>query len=307
MKKAFLATMALGASIVFSGLGTVAYAATSGSTVTPATSSSGAVSISLTPADAKAMTSVIQQTAADLGYLGKSYVPVIPNPQNTTSPSGASVSLAQSTELLYMGSNDELDFNTVAWHDATTTSKTDALTDFVKDLQKSNVSDQGQQNVINAMEGQESSIKEMLIPIIMSGTSANLYTALRFLTPFLPVMSLILGILAFVVMLGLMISTVIDLSFIGLPIFRESIINREESKGHLRVPLISHDALSVVRETELDVGSTGGYRNVYLLYFKRRALSYILLSICVLYLVVGELGGVIGWLLHLASGSLITK
>lgn len=297
LKKHWLALAFTGA-IALGSAGTV-FAATS-----PAPD---VVSIALTSADASAMTGVITQTAQNLNGSVTTYVPVVPDPQKLQVSGG--VQPAKDTELLYMGASNTLEFNVTAWQDATSQSQTAALTDFIKAMQQSSVSQQGQQDVINQMEAQDNSIQQMLIPIIMQGTSANLYTAMRVVAPFLPAVNLILGIGAFAIMLFLMLSTVVDLSFIGLPIFRESINRRSDDRngGGTRIPFVSHDAVSVVNETELDVGSAGGYKNVYLLYFKRRVITYIILSICILYLVVGELGGVVAWLLHMVNGTLASS
>jgi hypothetical protein len=117
----------------------------------------------------------------------------------------------------------------------------------------------------------------------------------------MPIFRVGLGIGAIVIMLALMLSTVVDLVYIGIPIFQEK-VNESSDKNHgKRKWFISHDATSVVKETGSD---TGAYQNPYLLYFKRRVFTWIILSICILYLVMGELGQVVAWLLHLGSGVL---
>src|SRR5690606_7399930 len=131
---------------------------------------------------------------------------------------------------------------------------------------------------------------------------ADLYTAMKWIAPLLPIVRVIFGIGALLITLLLIGTTIVDMAFIGLPIAREQLQTRQDEKGGGKIPFVSSDAVSVVRDVESSLESSRSYKNVYLLYFKRRVLTYIILSICLLYLVVGELGGLIAWLLKLGSG-----
>lgn len=105
-----------------------------------------------------------------------------------------------------------------------------------------------------------------------------------------------------IISIALIGSTIIDLAFMGLPFAREGMQNSADSKGRGRVLFVTSEAHSVIKESESSLDSSGGYKNVYFMYFKRRAMTYLILSICLLYLVVGELGGLIGWVLSLGNG-----
>ena len=68
-------------------------------------------------------------------------------------------------------------------------------------------------------------------------------------------------------------------------------------------PGVSFEALRTVEDVEKGVsGGDGEYRNAYLLYFKRRALTYIILAICIMYLICGGISGIIGFVLSLTTG-----
>lgn len=192
-------------------------------------------------------------------------------------------------------------FNNENFQNATERSRKDAMGAFIEGMQNSPVSQQTQQNVVDTMSTIDDDVSRMLIPLVFDSTKADIFTAMAWIAPFLPIIRAVFGLGAILIILLLVGSTIVDLAFIGLPIARESMQNKGEQKGG-KIPLVSMDAVSVVKETESGVDSSGGYKNVYVLYFKRRILTYLILAICILYLVVGELGGLIAWLLTLGSG-----
>lgn len=213
------------------------------------------------------------------------------------------VSTADDTSGTLLSINGNvLTFNEEVYAEATEKSKKKAMKAFVSSLQESGVSDQGQQDVIDKMSANSPDVKRMLIPLVMDSTSADLYTAMKWVNPVLPIVRLVFGIGAIVVSLMLIGSTILDLVFIGIPWARENMNNKADQKGGDKVPFVSADAISVIKESESALDSSGGYKNAYLMYFKRRVLTYIIISICLLYLVVGELGGLIAWLMGLGDG-----
>jgi hypothetical protein len=208
------------------------------------------------------------------------------------------------TTLFEVTEDNKIIFNQTTFENATDKSKREAMKTFVKAMQDSEMSDQGQKNVIDTFAASDNKVSTMLIPLVMDSTSADVYTAMKWIAPFLPVLRVILGIGAIVIFLLLFVSSVVDLCFIGIPFMRERISEKGEGRSSGRAPFLSIEAQSVVKEAESSLDSSGGYKNVYLMYFKRRAWTYIVLSFCVLYLVVGELGGLIAFLLNLGSGTL---
>lgn len=214
-----------------------------------------------------------------------------------TAPSGMTT-----TMIRIVPDSHRVEFDKQVFDNATDKSRREVMSYFIRALQSSGVSDQSQQVIIDNLNARSPEISRMLIPMVMDSTSADIYTAMKWIGPFLPVVRVIFGVGAILVTLFLTASTIADLCFIGLPVAREAINNRQEQKGGGKIPFISADAISVVREIESSLDSSGGYKNAYVLYFKRRILTYIILSICLLYLVVGELGGLISWLLELGSG-----
>lgn len=202
--------------------------------------------------------------------------------------------------LISYDNSQKVTFNTDTFKYATDKSRREALSKFIKGLQNSDVSPQTQQELIAWMQETDSDVSRMMVPLVIDSTSADLYKASKVLSPILPTVRVIIGVGVFIVAIFLIISTVMDLVFIGLPIARESMESWRE-KGKSRIFLVSSDAVATVREVESNLEG-GGYRNAVLLYFRRRAVTYIVLSVCLLYLIVGELGGFIDWILRLGSG-----
>lgn len=205
---------------------------------------------------------------------------------------------SQGTKLVEQD-GDNVIFHKDAFEAATDKTKKQALTNFVTMLQGSAVADQTQQQIIDKMQASDGDVQKMLIPMMINTASGDVYGAMKVLKPFIPIVRLAFGIGAVFLIFLLIGSTILDLAFIGFPVAREKIQGDGDKKGFL-IKGVTTDAKSVIMETESD--TSNGYTNPYWLYFKRRFLTYVLLSICILYLVVGEIGGLIDWFLTLGSG-----
>ncbi len=196
-------------------------------------------------------------------------------------------------------------FNYSDFEKATSRSQKAAMAGFVNALQSSGISDQSQQALVDQMQASSPDVSRLLIPLVMDSTSADLYTAMKWLAPILPFVRIIFGVGAILISLFLIGSTILDIIYIGLPFFRERMTSGKDGGGGGGKPgMITMDAYSVVQEVESSIGGNGGYKNAYLLYFKRRVFTYVLVGFCLLYLVVGELGGLIGWIMQIGTGIL---
>ena len=143
-------------------------------------------------------------------------------------------------------------------------------------------------------------VTKMILPILMARMTPDLWTAAKWLGPFLEIMKVVVGIAVILIIFFVIATTVIDLAYIGIPVFRETIISKSEGKEGDGPKFITAEAKSTVMEVEKDL--TKGYKNAYGMYFERRAISYIVLAICLMYLVVGGLGGIVSWVMNLGAG-----
>lgn len=177
--------------------------------------------------------------------------------------------------------------------------KTVAMKAFTEALTDADVSTSCRQNIADKLSEGTSQANAYLIGLTLDSTNADIFTALKWLGPILQFMRIIIGVGAIVIILLLVASTVMDCCYIGLPMWREAQANKD---GGSDKPFgVSMEALSTVKEIESSIDG-GKYKNAYLLYFRRRALTYIILAICILYLIAGELGGLIQGLLNMVSG-----
>jgi hypothetical protein len=136
-----------------------------------------------------------------------------------------------------------------------------------------------------------------MLQVTFNAMEADLWKAYQIMEPFIGLINVVLGVGCVLLILLLMFSTVMDLAYIGLPVWRET----QDSKGKKNPFGVCYEALRTVQEVEKGLGD-GGYKNAYLLYFKRRALTYIILAICIMYLICGGLSGLISFVLGLVGG-----
>jgi hypothetical protein len=171
-----------------------------------------------------------------------------------------------------------------------------ALFAFVNSLKESSISADTQQEIMNEIQESDSDVAAMMLPMVFDNTKADIFTAYKWLAPFMSVIRVFFGLGSVVIIIMVISSTVIDLAYIGLPVWRET---QDEKSGGKKPFGVSHEALSTVREVEKNLEV---YKNAYVMYLKRRATTYIVLSIALLWLIAGEMSGLIGWVLNLASG-----
>ena len=187
------------------------------------------------------------------------------------------------------------------WKAAKSDDITKTMKTFVDCLDATAASDDAVKEFMQAFEDTDRSVSSVMLPMVFRETKANIYEAYKIVEPFLDVLNVVLGVGCVALILLLMFSTVMDLAYIGLPVWREA---QEAKNGAKKHPFgVSYEALRTVEETEKNLGGGDGeYKNAYLLYFKRRALTYIILAICIMYLICGGLSGIIAFVLSLTGG-----
>ena len=147
-----------------------------------------------------------------------------------------------------------------------------------------------------------------MVAALFQDTKADMFSALRIFQPFNGVIGTLLGICVLALIILLIGSTALDMAYINFPIARNFMYGKEKEggdKGGAKKPWgVTADAWSVVNECEGGGGSGGdsGYKNANIAYFKRRIITYIVVAIMILYLLSGQLAGLIGWLMNLVTG-----
>ncbi|KIL39559.1 hypothetical protein SD70_19335 [Gordoniibacillus kamchatkensis] len=253
---------------------------------TTGTKNSSVISIPINAGDRPYFEKVWDSLGTDGSYMQLDFTSMSEN-QNT-----------DTRMLTYDKNKGILEYHDDNFRSATAKSRKKALGLFVENLQSSRVSKSTQDDIYQHLTMANDEISRMMVPLMMDKTSADLYTAGKWVSPFIPTIRVIVGVAVFIITFFLIATSILDLLFIGMPMARERMVKKDGQK----ISWVTHDAESVVREVESSISSVGGYKNPYWLYLRRRVFTYIILALCLLYLIAGELGGLISWLLQLMSG-----
>ena len=143
---------------------------------------------------------------------------------------------------------------------------------------------------------------------ILQNTKPDFVTANAIYQPFSGVVGTVLGLIAVLLMAFLGIVMVADIAYIALPPVRNLVADDNgDRSGHkiAKSKIFSHDAIYAVQCAENDTdGGSGGGKQALGIYLKRRIVMLIVLGICLMYLVQGQIYVFVGWVLDLLSGFL---
>lgn len=155
-----------------------------------------------------------------------------------------------------------------------------------------------------------SGVGSQLMTTLMSKTKPDYVTANRIYEPFSGTVGTILGIIAILIMAFLAITMVLDLAYIAIPAFQLVIDGDSNGQGGggKKKSFISQEAIDAV---QMAVGGQGGggqngdsSKLAVAVYFKKRVIMLVVLGICLLYLVSGNIFNFVGWFIDLLSGFL---
>lgn len=184
----------------------------------------------------------------------------------------------------------------------------DAQTEFVEDFAGAcnNVND-GSENVTDETVDnwwkqlqKKKGMGSKFLSEVLSDTKPDFVTAKKWYKPFSgPIGTLLaFGSIIALALIGLVM--VADILYITIPPIR-LFVDDSGQEGKLPISKIfSHAAISAVRTVE--DGGDGKNKHALGIYFKSRVIELIILGICLLYLVQGEIYKVVGWVLDLLSG-----
>lgn len=199
--------------------------------------------------------------------------------------------------------NDTLVIDTIGFKEGNSKELQQIVARFVKAMQLSEISEDRQQALMTEIQDTSTEVAGLLIAAVYADTKGDMYSAMKVMNPFMEALKLVLGLGAILLIFVLTLSTLIDLVYIGVPVWRNHAAAKEGDKGTggTKPAGVTYEALTTVKEIEADM-EAGNYKNAYLIYFKRRATTYIVLGVSLVYLIGGGLGGVITAILHLVSG-----
>ena len=145
-----------------------------------------------------------------------------------------------------------------------------------------------------------------LLTEILKNTKPDYVRANNIYQPFSGLVGTILGLGAILILAFLGIVIVSDIAFITLPPYRGLMggVDGDSERGKAAKFLVSHEAVSAVRESENSDGGNGGYKYAIGIYLKRRVIALIRLGIALLYLVQGQIYVFVGFIMDLVQGFL---
>lgn len=139
---------------------------------------------------------------------------------------------------------------------------------------------------------------------------ADVETAGMAISGFVPLISAGLGVLVTLISVGMTISSAIDLCYIAFPVFRNkcedvkasgnSMMTKKGSGGESKLRFVTDDAQYAVQAA--DTVQSG--KNPFVIYFKKRVLSYVILAILLFILMTGNITVITNIALRVVSGIL---
>lgn len=157
---------------------------------------------------------------------------------------------------------------------------------------------------------QVSGAGSQIMAALMSDTKPDYASANRIYQPFSGLVGTVLGLISILIMSLLAVTMALDIAYIVIPSFQLLLDGGDDAgggqaKGMSRI--ISQEARSAVKSVS-DGGGGGqsgsGNKMAIGQYFKMRWKALIVLGICLLYLVQGQIYSFVAWVIDLVSGFL---
>lgn len=120
------------------------------------------------------------------------------------------------------------------------------------------------------------------------------------------VVQLLVGILCYIVVIGMALFTAIDMTYINIPIFKASLDQRarnggslssETKDGDVKFRLVTDDAMFAVKKCTLDNG-----KNPNLVYLKKRIIAYCALAFVIYLMFTGNIQLIVNACINFISG-----
>lgn len=183
----------------------------------------------------------------------------------------------------------------------------DYANDAVEDDSVKGVEESTVENWLKQLQTKEGVGSKFMIELTKN-TKADFVTANRIWEPFAGPLGIFLGVLCVGIMIMIGISCALDICYMVIPMFRMLVSddNSNNSKGLKPAAsvVISHAAIMAVRTVEQDSTGENAHRQTLGIYLKYRIIMLVVLGICLLYLVSGNIYTFVGYILDLVSGFL---
>lgn len=175
--------------------------------------------------------------------------------------------------------------------------KTSIMESALTTISNSSMSTMSRNKLYNFIESQDESTAS-LVRQLSNDVNADFAEAYMMFKPFSGVLGVILGVFAIVIFVTLTMMILVDLSYIVIPMIRDFLT---PSSANAKPKFVSNEAWYAVKEVD---GANDTQKNVLLIYLKKKTMQFVALSICILYLLSGEIYILIGNLMDMFRGIL---
>lgn len=190
------------------------------------------------------------------------------------------------TILSYDSKNGLVKFNNVRYSKFDLKQKNDFMDKSLSAVKQSSLNTKDKNKLFNFIADQDSTTSTAIRNLKVDA-QADIASAAAWYKPFSGGISTLLGVLALATMLFLGITTVIDVAYLAVPMFR---IFLDKDDRNERPKLISQEAYKVVIDSENE--TTGSYMGLYL---RRRAITMIVVGLAIAYLISGSIFDIIAF------------
>lgn len=186
-----------------------------------------------------------------------------------------------------------LDFTT--YRNLSQEEKSDVMQFALENIKDSGISTMASNKIYNFIESQDESTAS-LVRQLSNDVNADFAEAYMMFKPFSGALGIVLGIFAIAIFVTLTLMVLVDLSYIVIPIIRD-FLTQPQGKPKF----VSNEAWYAVKEVD---GENHSNKNVLTIYLKKKTMQFVALSICILYLLSGQIYILIGNLMDMFRGML---
>lgn len=168
----------------------------------------------------------------------------------------------------------------------------------LNDIQDSRVSASNRTKLYNFIADSDTAVSS-LVRQLSNDVTADFASAYAWFKPFSGWLGTLLGLFAIGIFILLAFSIVVDIAYLTIPFIQWFL---SKSSDEAKPSLISQEAWSATKEAESKAGQME--RSPLGVYFKLKVKEYIILGICLLYLISGEIYTLVAYLVDYFQGLL---
>lgn len=162
-------------------------------------------------------------------------------------------------------------------------------------IESSSMSTITKNKVYNFISSQDESTSS-LVRQLSTDVNADFADAYLIFKPFSGVIGTILGVFVIAIFLTITFMVLVDISYISIPIVKDFLT---PDNANARPKFVSNEAWYAIKEVET---ANSKKKEVLFVYLKSKSIQFFALSICILYLVSGEIYNLIGSMMDAFSG-----